>query len=77
MEFFTGELRQAAHQCLKDHRCAHEPEHCVCRMNSRPMGGVLFVDAPLDQCCNYRMSFGHGTVCRCPARLAIVQELGF
>lgn len=76
MKFFTEALRTSTHQCSKNHRCAEKPGQCSCRMDSRPIGGVLFVAAPSNLCCHYRMSFGHGNVCNCPARLAIAQELG-
>lgn len=68
---------EQANLCQDCHRCIKDPNFQLCKIDYvTAAGSVLFVFN--DQCknCNYKISFGNGTVCGCPVRREIMAKYG-
>ncbi|MCU7924603.1 MAG: hypothetical protein KZQ88_18075 [Candidatus Thiodiazotropha sp. (ex Dulcina madagascariensis)] len=62
-------------KCKVCHRCLTDRSFQLCKIDYLAAdGAVLFVSG--EQCinCDYRVSFGGGSVCSCPVRKEIVKK---
>jgi hypothetical protein len=55
-------------ECIKNFCCLDPNNRDLCKISSADGPEVLFIESEAAKSCHYKLSFGRGYICMCPAR---------